>query len=331
MAPRGPRLGPGAEFDLIRAFLAGDPALPEDVRVGPGDDAAVLDGGLVVSTDLSLEGVHFRLDWISLEEAGYRAAASALSDLAAMAAEPLGVLVSLAVPQGRGSEAEAMHRGIRAAAADAGTAVVGGDVTRSPGPWVVDAAVLGRSRWPVLRSGARPGDELWVTGTLGGAAAAVRLWRQGRAVPDALRRRFVRPEPRIGAACCLAERGDVHALIDLSDGLAGDAAHLAAASRVRIVLRAPSLPVDPAVGEALGEASREVALHGGEDYELCFAAPPGAVDPGAFEERFGLALTRVGRVEAGSGVWLEDGGEPVPLRRGGFDHLVPPPPEGAAP
>lgn len=314
-------LGPGGEFDLIRRFLSGGEGGWSHVVVGPGDDAAVLEGGWVVSTDLSMEDVHFRRAWLRDEEVGYRAAAAALSDLAAMAATPVGLLVSMAFPRGGRWDLESVQAGVRQAAALVGASVIGGDLSRSPGPLVLDVTVVGRALSPVLRAGAAPGDEVWVTGALGASAAAVRAWEAGGEPTPALRAAFARPAPRTQAAAALAREGVLHALVDVSDGLAGDAGHLAAAGGVSVVLETTAVPVAEAARAALGEEEAlAAALHGGEDYELCFAAPPGSVTA-AVADAAGLALTRVGRVEAGEGVWLEDGGggrtRPT---RGGFDH-----------
>jgi thiamine-monophosphate kinase len=316
-------LGPGHEFDVIRRFLAdlGEP--PDSVEVGPGDDATVLEGGWVVSTDLSVENVHFRRAWITDREAGGRATAAALSDLAAMAARPVGVLVSMAVQPLDDVDADAVLAGVREAAGAVGASVLGGDVSASPGPLVLDVVVLGRTDAPVLRTGAVPGDEVWVTGVLGASAAAVLLWVRGDEPPMTLRQAFACPVPRVEAARGLAEAGALHALVDLSDGLAGDAGHLAAAGGVRIVLEEQRIPVAEAARAALGdEAALETALRGGEDYELCFVAPPGLVDASALGARLGLPLTRVGRVEEGEGVWLQGAdGSVRPAGRGGFDHF----------
>ncbi len=324
-------LGPGREFDLLRRFLGrAETPLHEGVRVGPGDDAAVLAGGWVVSTDLSIEHVHFRTEWLSHREAGYRATAAALSDLAAMAAEPVGVLVSLAVPDAPEREdlAVELYGGVAEAAGASGAAVLGGDLTRSPGPWIVDVTVVGRADPPVLRSGAAAGDEIWVTGVLGAPAAAVRIWREGGVPSEALRAAFRRPVPRIPEARWLCERAGVRALVDLSDGLAGDAGHLAAASAVGVVLDLEAVPVAGAAAEALGAgAALDAALHGGEDYELLVAARPGALDEvrGAFFDTFGLRVAKVGRVVEGAGVWAEDSvsGERRALDARGFDHFRP--------
>jgi len=320
--PRLVRLGPGAEFDLIRRFVSGEHPLPPEVLVGPGDDAAVLEGGWVLTVDVSVEDVHFRRAWLSDHEIGYRAAAGALSDLAAMAAKPVGLLVSLAAPRGGRVDVEAVHAGVREMGESVGASVIGGDLSRSPGPLMIDVAAIGRTERPLLRGGAEPDDEVWVTGSLGASAAAVHSWESGGAPSSELREAFARPRPRIAEARALAEAKVARAMIDVSDGIAGDAGHVAAASGVRITLEAAAVPVAPAAVAALGaERAFELALHGGEDYELCFVARPGAVDAAAFERDHGVPLTRVGWVSAGEGVWIHDWeGETHPVVRGGFDH-----------
>lgn len=316
-------LGPGAEFDLIRA-LTGAGAPGPGVRVGPGDDCAVLEPGdapWAVSVDLSVEGVHFRRDWLSPEEIGWRAAAVALSDLAATAAEPVAILVALALPEedARSGVAVALQRGAAAAARAVGASVAGGDLARTPGPLTIDVVVLGRARTPVLRSGAAPGDDVWVTGRLGGAAAAVAAWERGSEPVESLRHAFAHPMPRVREALWLAEAGRVRALVDLSDGLAGDLGHVAAASGCRIVVDGRAVPV------ATGASSAD-AFTGGDDYELCLTAHPGVLAPLAreFESRFGVPLTRIGRVTEGEGVLVDrgDGTPPTPLV-GGFSHFHP--------
>jgi thiamine-monophosphate kinase len=320
-------LGPGAEFDLIRRFLTPAAAARRDVRVGPGDDAAVVVGeGIVLSSDLSVEGIHFRREWISAREVGYRAAAAALSDLAAMAARPIGILTSLAVAREDAPDyaAEVME-GARAAAEAVEGVVLGGDLTRSPGPVILDVTVVGEAPAPVLRSGALPGMEVWVTGELGAAALCVRRLLRDEAPPPAARRRFVAPEPRTREARWLAARGIPAAMLDLSDGLLGDAAHFVAASGVAIVLDRAAIPVHPALigaGLSTGEAV-SLAVSGGDDYELCFCAEPGWEGVAAeFTAEFGIALTRVGRVEAGAGVYWGGAGEGrTPADGGGFQHF----------
>lgn len=323
------RLGPGAEFDLIRSFLADDEDLPAEVVVGPGDDCAVVEGGLLALTcDLAVEGIHFRREWLAPVEIGYRSAAAALSDLAAVAAVPVAVLVSCALPleDVRGTVAGDLQRGVEEAARRVGAAVVGGDLSRSPGALVLDVVAVGRAQDPILRDGGRAGDELWVTGGLGAAGAAVRVLRRGDSLKPDLRGAYARPVSRVGEALWLAERGVLHALVDISDGLAADAAHVASASGVGIVLESGRVPVDPRARLVAGDdrEALDLALSGGEDYELCFAALPGAVEElrESFETRFAVPLTRVGRVVEGQGIYLDRGdGEPEPLRGAGYDHF----------
>ena len=334
------RLGPGKEFDLVRALLAAVPEPAPDpeggvgsgVLVGPGDDCAVLEPTAepwAVTMDMSVEGVHFRRSWLTPDEIGWRATAAALSDLAAVAAEPVAVLLALALPvaDARGEMAKALARGAAAAAGSVGASLVGGDLTASPGPLVIDVVALGRAPRAVLRDGGRVGDELWVTGRLGAAGAAIRTWETGDEPTETLRRAFAHPAARVAEACWLADTGAVRALVDLSDGLAGDVGHIAAASGCRALLSATAIPLAEGVIEVAGdhEQALRVALEGGEDYELCLAVEPGAFDRlvGDFVSRFGVPLTRVGELTTGEGVALEpaDGSGAVPLD-GGFTHFV---------
>lgn len=325
----GVLLGPGGEFDVIRDILAGAAAAPNLLEVGPGDDAAVLRRpGRVISTDMTVEGVHFRRDWLEPEEVGYRATMAALSDLAAMGAEPRAVLVSLASTPADATSGflARVGKGTLDAAVEVGAVLAGGDVTRSPGPLVVDVTVVGDTDAPVLRRGAGPGDEVWVTGTLGGAAAAVRLWLAGSPVPPSLRERFTRPRPRVEAMRRLRKTGLLTAGMDVSDGLLQDAGHIAAASGTRLVLEAHRIPVEPGAVHALGEGDAlDAALSGGEDYELVVTARPGLEhEVDRIRRELDLSLVRVGRVEVGSGTVLVDAaGAPVAVPGRGFDHFPP--------
>jgi thiamine-monophosphate kinase len=306
------------------------------VAVGPGDDAAVLaptvPGGvppLVVSTDTSVEDVHFRRGWVSPGDAGYRAAVAALSDLAAMGAEPLAVFASLAGTGVDGDDGtlEAVGAGVAEAAREAGASLAGGDVTRSPGPLIIAVTVVGHTPEPWLRSGARPGDELWVSGSLGAAGAAVELLAAGGdGVDPDLRAAFARPPVRAGLARILRAGVPVTSCLDLSDGLIPDAGHLAAASGVRVEVERDAVPVARLARERLDPARAVAqALAGGEDYELCFTVPPGS-DAALVEvaRESGVPLTRVGRIAEGEGVHLlGPGGEILPSPPPGFSHFSP--------
>ena len=319
MTPAHLALGAGGEFDRLRAIFR---ALGRGAR-DLGDDCALLRLGrttLALSIDASLEGVHFRTEWLSFREIGWRGGAAALSDLAAEGARPLGVLVSLGLPRGRGTRgggrvdpAAEIMRGVAAVTKSVGARVLGGDLTRSC-RYLVDVCAIGTVDRPVRRSGARPGDGLWVTGRLGGAGLGLARLRAGRRVAAAVRRRFARPQPRIAAGRWLARRG-ARAMIDLSDGLAGDAGHLAAASRVRVALELERIPCWPGVAP-------RAAARSGEEYELLVALPRrfGAREARAFRAVTGLALTRIGACSAGRGVRMTDRGRGMPAPPG-FDHF----------
>lgn len=313
-------LGPGGEFDRLRAVFA---RLGSRIR-GVGDDAALIpvdDLTLAWSSDLAVEGRHFRLDWLTPREIGWRACAAALSDLAAVAAEPIGVLAAVGVPAGRdGAFFEDLVEGVSRAARSAGADLWGGDLVRAE-QVVLDVSVLGRADRPMRRRGARPGDVVWVTGTFGGPRAAVAAWEAGDRPGAALRPRFAHPVPRIAEAQWLRDRGAT-AMIDVSDGLIGDAGHVAAASGVELTLISETVPVHPGVGAPDHDATVEAVLTGGEEYELLVTLPPAfeARDAAAFRRRFDLELTRIGSVGPGKGVVALYGGEPVQLS-GGFSHF----------
>lgn len=302
-------LGPGAEFDRIRAIaqaLGGAGA-------GLGDDCALVEIGgrtVALSIDASIEGSHFERSWLAPEEIGWRATAAALSDLAAMGAEPVGVLTSLSAPHAADAALlAAVMAGVGAAVQSVGARVLGGDLTAGP-VLSVTTAVVGVCERPVRRSGARPGDQVWVSGTLGGARAALEAWQAGRTPDAGARRRFAHPEPRIATGLWLARAGAT-ALIDVSDGLAGDAAHLAAASGVGLEIELERVPLGPGLG---GGRAAEQAAQGGEDYELLVTLPP-ELDPAGSPD----PLTRIGQVVAEPGLRLRAGGREV--RLAGFDHF----------
>jgi thiamine-monophosphate kinase len=307
-------LGPGGEFDAIAAALARWGPL----AAGVGDDCAVLDvpagEKLVVSIDTALEDVHFRRGWLTPQEIGYRATMAAMSDLAAMAALPLGVAAALSLPNSWRSDFLGICDGIGEAVRVAGTRIVGGDLTRSAA-LSLSVTVLGSVATPMARAGARAGDALWVTGRLGGPLLALTAWERGSVPRDEFRERFARPVARLDEARWLADHGAT-AGIDVSDGVVADASHLAAAGRVRIVLDLDLLPV-------LAGATVDDAARSGEEYELLVTAPA-SLDAATFEQRFGLLLSRIGTVEERTpGVALLETrrrGERVEPPRG-HDHL----------
>ena len=298
------------EFDRLREIFA---------RLGPkagelGDDCALVPIGgttLALSIDCSIEGIHFRTDWLTFEEIGWRSTAAALSDLAAEGAEPVGVLVSVGMPGGVDHSVEIMS-GVGAAAQSVGAKVLGGDLTRSE-QYLVDVCVLGTAERPVRRAGAQVGDGVWVTGRLGGAALALAGYRSGSAGTrpgggGALGRRYSHPEPRIAAGRWLAAHGAT-AMIDISDGLAADAGHLAAASGVGLAIALEQLPCWDGVAPIAAAAS-------GEEFELLVTLPP------AFKGTPDFELTRIGECVRGGGVRLLEGNTPVALPAG-YDHFAP--------
>ena len=305
-------LGPGGEFDLVRAMLA----VWDEAATGIGDDAAVLDvpagERLVASTDSSVEGVHFRPEWITPEEAGYRAAMAALSDLAAMAARPLGLLAAVTVPRERVGVLAELARGVGSAAMEAGAPIRGGDLTAGS-ELALTITVLGSARSPLGRGGVRPGDGIYVTGALGGPRGALHSWLAGRTPSAWARERFARPRARLAEAAWLADRG-ASAMIDVSDGLASELRHLAHASRVEIRLEVDRVPCGD------GGSWRD-AVASGEEYELVVAVPAD-LDVDLFARTFGLPITRVAtaRAAAEPAVVARLGGERVDLEYG-HDHF----------
>ena len=289
---------------------------------GIEDDAAVV-GGLVVTQDALVDGVHFRDDLVSRRELGFRAAAVNLSDLAAMGARPAFMLIAVTAPPATpAADLERLLDGFTTRSETEGAAVVGGNLSRAR-CLSVTVTALGWIDGPCLtRSGARPGDRLAVTGTLGGAAAAVASWLGGAEPAPELRERFVDPPSRVDAGRALARAG-AHAAIDVSDGLLQDLGHLCTASGVGAAVDRERLPRLPEVA-ALDASGADFAASGGEDYELVFACPP-AIDHELerFSAALGLELTVIGRcTEAQAGVRLlaADGTVREPAARG-FDHF----------
>ena len=326
------------EFELIdklaervgEAGVAGG----ERVVIGIGDDAAVTDppGATVTSVDMVVEGVHFRRDTGSLREAGRKALATALSDVAAMGAETGEAYVALGVPPDLDQDgALDLLAGLTDVAAETGTAIVGGDVSAAPAIALAVTVVghLESADAAVGRGGAAPGQVVCITGELGGAAAGLVLTERPELreavepeVADALVRRLNDPRPRLAAGAALARSGAT-AMIDVSDGLGADAGHLARAGDVWLTIDLGEVPIQEGVADvasAAGLDAYHLAASGGEDYELLAALAPERVeDASAAVLETGAALTVIGRASPGCGVELRatDGSVRPPR---GFEH-----------
>ena len=327
------------------------------VRLGIGDDAAVLKDGTVITTDAYAEGVHFDLSYMSLRQVGERCACGAISDVVAMAAEPEAVLVALALPRvssfqfpvsssGGGKRMATgirdLYRGIESVCAEMGCEVAGGDIIVAD-QLMLALTVTGKTRTPKFRSGARPGDHLYVTGHLGSAEAGrivlsdevraqkpeCRMQNGGyRSTAHGVRftgsdwrlplvNRHLRPVPRL--AVMRAVKYCVHGMIDTSDGIATDARHLCEMSDVRIVLDGEALPVMPGVSRfcsARGLDLIDFVLGAGEDYELLFTSR--RLLPDTIR---GVKVTRIGSVERGRGLRVRRDGRILPVTVSGYDHV----------
>jgi len=315
---------PLGEFDLIERFFT-RPAARSDVLLGVGDDAALLAVppglALVAATDTLVEGRHFLPD-APPDSVGHQALAVNLSDLAAMGAEPAWALLSLSLPDADVEWLEAFASGLFALAGRHGVALVGGDTVR--GPRVVTITALGfvEPDLALRRSGAQPGDLLYVSGWPGEAAAGLEALQRGGGSPDdTLVRRCRYAEPRVELGRSL--RGRASAAMDVSDGLLGDLGKLCAASGVGAVLDLERLPVSAELERRYAAADCErLVLSGGDDYELLFTLPTAAAAQVESTSSPALPLHRIGRIESGRGVQCRRDGRPVTIAEGGYDHFA---------
>ncbi len=316
------------EQTLIERFFRATGAQREDVGLGIGDDAALLRPApgeeLVATTDTLVSGVHFPRD-CPAAAIGHRALAVNLSDIAAMGAEPRWALLALTLPEADESWLAEFAAGLGGLAREHGVALVGGDTTR--GPLCITVQLLGAVAQgrALRRDGGQAGDAVLVSGTPGDAAAGLAQLQHRLQVPpaweQALRERFLYPTPRLALGARLHEFAS--ACIDVSDGLLGDAAKLAAASGLGVRLEWEALPVSEALGATVGgERARELALSGGDDYELCFCVPPAslaALHAALPPQRWGYA--RIGTLEAAPGARVMRGGTVMEFSHSGYQHF----------
>lgn len=306
------------EFELISHLTRSVPT-NKSVVLGPGDDCALLDFALpdrllLFKTDAVVEGVHFATG-AAPEKIGHKAMARCLSDVAAMAGTPTAALVTIALPPGFDTpRIEGVYAGLSALARKHEVALAGGETVASPGGLLISIALLGwvQRGKAVLRSGAEPGDALFVTGELGGSMAG----------------RHLEFEPRLAEARWLAQQFCIHAMLDLSDGLAGDLRHVLKASRVGAELLATAIPISRdarnAAKKPLGKAPLQAALSDGEDYELLFALASRDAVPlvDAWKEQFPqLRLSCIGKITPHEGISIRDKQGVRPLAAHGYVHF----------
>jgi thiamine-monophosphate kinase len=289
---------------------------PADARllIGPGDDCAALrltpNAPVLVTTDMLMDGTCFRLAEAGPRQVGRKAMAVNLSDIAAMAGRPMAAFVSVVLPRQNGrAVAEELYRGLRDVADAFDTAIAGGDTNSWDGPLVISVTLLGEAteRGPVRRSGAKPGDWLLVTGPLGGS----------------IRGKHLQFTPRVREALQLHQAAELHAMIDISDGLAADVDHICSESRCGAVLRAEAIPVSEAA-RSMNDARSPLdhALSDGEDFELVFAVPPPAAQHLLQAQPVpGISFVHIGEC-IDQGLWLEENGRRRPLEPHGYVHEI---------
>jgi thiamine-monophosphate kinase len=317
---------------------------PSSLSCGIGDDAAVIKQltgrDTVITTDLLVEESDFRRDSTRPRLLGHKALAVSLSDIAAMGAQPRWALLSIGIPLDIWDSdfVDQLYEGFFALAERYDVRLIGGDVSRTPEKIVIDSIVLGecRSGHAVTRSGAKPGDHLFVTGLLGASAAGLRLMERGarlqklgagdddsRSIEQLLLRQL-RPEPRVGWGLVLGQERLASSMIDLSDGLSSDLHHICQESRVGAVIESAQIPVDPLVAELAGRRALDpliLALNGGEDFELLFTVSPENISklPTKVD---GVSITQIGQIKKSSeGVCVAEGSRVWSLKSGGWDHF----------
>ncbi|MFP3606335.1 thiamine-phosphate kinase [Paraburkholderia sp. SIMBA_053] len=327
-----------SEFSLIERFFArraaGEASAAPSGSLGIGDDCALLAPRagemLAISTDMLVEGRHFFAD-VDPEALGHKALAVNLSDLAAMGAQPQAFTLAFSLPKADETWLAAFSEGLFALAERHGCALIGGDTTG--GPLNLCITVFGSvpPQAALRRDAARAGDDIWVSGTLGDARAGLGIqrgeWTADADDAAAFRRALERPEPRV--ALGLALRGVAHAALDISDGLAGDLKHILDRSNMQATVDADAVPRSSALRRLPLDTQRRCTLAGGDDYELCFTAPPAARDAvQAAGHKAGVPVTRIGTISALQTAadrpaidWRDSAGAPLSLTLQGFDHF----------
>jgi thiamine-monophosphate kinase len=328
-----------SEFDFINSLRQRVAASSQSIVTGIGDDAAVFRSSsgkeIVISTDLLVEDIDFRRTTTPPYLLGHKALAVSLSDLAAMGSRPLSSLISIGVPEDvwQSDFIDRFYDGWLDLANRYGVQLIGGDTSRTNECMVIDSIAIGEcsAGMAVKRTGASPGDQIFVTGSLGAAAAGLRLIERGANLGDEdlqkldhVLLRQLRPEPRVGWGIVLGEERIASSMIDLSDGLSSDLNHLCAESNVGALIDASLLPIDERVVELCGRRALDplqLALHGGEDFELLFTVKPGNI--ARLPRRVdGVEIKRIGEVtQANAGVKISEGSRIWDLRPGGWKHF----------
>jgi thiamine-monophosphate kinase len=307
------------EFSLL-SLIPQTLAPLQRARLGIGDDAAVLDDGRLFCSDCMVEGIHFDLALMPLQDVGYKAVAACLSDIAAMGGRPIAVTITLALPKDKANERsiKSIYQGIAKLQQHIAFDVVGGDLSKSPGPIFIDVAAIGHADRPVARSGAKAGDVLAVSGHPGMSAAglySMQNWKTVREISGVLMHAHTTPKPRFD----LTIDHRCHALIDISDGIASEANHLAKASNKSIEIKATKIPLHErakAFAQKTNQDALKWALYGGEDYELLGAFAPDEPLPDGF--------TAIGLVTEGKPAvtLVKPDGQIETLAANGFNHFA---------
>ncbi len=332
-------------IDRIKNIVATSSA---ELIVGIGDDAAAFrtssDLLTLLTTDVLIEDVHFKLDYFTFQQLGWRALAVNLSDIAAMGGSPKYAVFSLGLPEKIRVEAvEEFYRGAKELGDKFQTAVIGGDTTQSPDRLFISVTVVGEVEEEKLmrRSGARVGDTVFVTGTLGGARAGLQLLESNNNPPlkggvpsraaskhGVLIEKHLTPQPRINEARFLVQNFPIHSMIDISDGLASEINHICKHSGVGALLNAHEIPIDSASKETADffkEKALDYALNGGEDFELLFTGPQEVANElqKRFRDKFGFECSKIGAIkEQADGIILEDtNGGRIPIHAKGYEHF----------